>query len=101
MQVASASFFGKRGFSMRGLEPAPGLYRHYKGALYEVIGTATHSESGEKLVVYRPCYGARALWVRPLSMFIESVNVDGRARPRFAPVDDPPGPTPSGPARNA
>ena len=86
---------------MRGHEPAPGLYRHYKGALYEVIGTATHSESGEKLVVYRPCYGARALWVRPLSMFVESVSVDGRARPRFAPVDEQPEPATSGRARGA
>jgi len=45
----------------------PGLYRHYKGRLYDVIGIATHSESGERLVVYRPQYGERALWVRPLA----------------------------------
>lgn len=65
-------------------EPAPGLYRHYKGNHYEVLGTATHSESGEHLVVYRPCYGERGLWVRPLAMFVEEVEVNGRREPRFA-----------------
>ena len=64
--------------------PEPGLYRHYKGNDYEVIGTATHSETAERLVVYRPCYGARELWVRPLAMFMETVEVDGEHRPRFA-----------------
>ena len=65
-------------------EPVPGLYRHYKGNHYEVLGTATHSESGEHLVVYRPCYGERGLWVRPLAMFVEEVEVNGRREPRFA-----------------
>jgi len=64
--------------------PEPGLYRHYKGNDYEVIGTATHSETAERLVVYRPCYGAQELWVRPLAMFMETVQVDGEHRPRFA-----------------
>jgi len=62
----------------------PGCYRHYKGGEYEVIGVARHSESNESLVVYRPLYGERGLWVRPLAMFMESVVVDGAARPRFA-----------------
>lgn len=48
-----------------------GRYRHYKGKFYEVIGIAEHSETGEKLVVYRPEYGERGLWVRPLEMFTE------------------------------
>ncbi len=48
-----------------------GLYRHYKGKYYEVIGEAKHSESGEILVVYRPLYGEQGLWVRPSSMFEE------------------------------
>jgi len=61
----------------------PGRYRHYKGGEYEVQGVATHSETGEALVVYRPLYGEGALWVRPLSMFIESVVVDGTTVPRF------------------
>jgi len=60
-----------------------GVYRHYKGNLYDVIGVATHSETGERLVVYRPQYGERALWVRPLEMFMETVVVDGVERPRF------------------
>ena len=71
--------------------PEPGLYRHYKGNDYEVLGTATHSETGERLVVYRPCYGERALWVRPLAMFIEEVEVAGVRQPRCARVDDRPG----------
>ncbi|MFK7977101.1 MAG: DUF1653 domain-containing protein [Halioglobus sp.] len=63
---------------------ALGLYRHYKGADYEVYGVATHSETGEHLVVYRPQYGERALWVRPLDMFTETVEHEGARVPRFA-----------------
>ena len=48
---------------------ALGRYRHYKGGEYTVMGVAQHSETGEALVVYRPEYGERGLWVRPLSMF--------------------------------
>ena len=62
----------------------PGRYRHYKGGEYEVIGVATHSETEEQLVVYRPLYGERGLWVRPLTMFCEQVEVDGQQIPRFA-----------------
>ncbi len=61
----------------------PGRYRHYKGGEYEVLGTALHSETEERMVLYRPCYGAREFWVRPLAMFEESVVVDGREQPRF------------------
>lgn len=61
----------------------PGLYRHYKGNNYQVMGVADHSETREQLVVYRPLYGEQGLWVRPLSMFIEQVEVGGRAVPRF------------------
>ena len=64
-----------------------GRYRHYKGREYEVYGIARHSESEERLVVYRPLYGERSLWVRPLSMFIETVEVDGQVVPRFAYMD--------------
>lgn len=46
-----------------------GLYRHYKGTYYEVIGVAKHSETLEEVVVYRPLYGERGLWIRPLEMF--------------------------------
>lgn len=62
---------------------SPGLYRHYKGKLYTVLGTARHSETEEWHVVYRQEYGEKGLWVRPLEMFIESVVVDGRTVARF------------------
>ena len=68
-------------------ELAPGRYRHYKGGEYQVIGVARHSETEEELVVYRPLYGEGSLWVRPLAMFIESVERDGESVPRFAKVD--------------
>ncbi len=60
-----------------------GRYRHYKGNEYEVIGLATHSETLEAMVVYRPLYGEGGLWVRPAAMFAEDVIIDGRSRPRF------------------
>jgi hypothetical protein len=65
-------------------EPRPGRYRHYKGQDYEVIGVARHSETEESLVVYRPLYGERGLWVRPLAMFIENVEHEGVRQPRFS-----------------
>jgi hypothetical protein len=67
-------------------EPQPGKYRHYKGGEYEVLGVARHSETDERLVVYRPLYGEGGFWVRPLAMFLEHVTVDGRTVPRFAPI---------------
>jgi hypothetical protein len=66
----------------------PGRYRHYKGNDYEVIGIARHSETEEEMVVYRKLYGDHSLWVRPLAMFLEQVEVNGRLVPRFAPVDE-------------
>lgn len=62
----------------------PGVYRHYKGRNYEVIGTARHSETEEYMVVYRCLYGDHSLWVRPLAMFRETVEVAGEQVPRFA-----------------
>jgi hypothetical protein len=67
-------------------EPTPGRYRHYKGNLYEVLGTAHHSETREELVVYRALYGDFGLWVRPRAMFLEQVTVGGRSVPRFEKV---------------
>jgi hypothetical protein len=64
-------------------EPAPGPYRHFKGGEYEVVGVARHSETDERLVVYRPLYGDGGLWVRPVAMFLETVEYDGRTVPRF------------------
>ncbi len=60
-----------------------GRYRHYKGNEYQVIGVAHHSETEEPLVVYRALYGAYGLWVRPLKMFTEMVNLDGNEQQRF------------------
>ena len=68
-------------------DPAPGRYRHYKGGEYTVMGVAQHSETGEALVVYRPEYGDRELWVRPLSMLQESVETPDGVVPRFALID--------------
>ena len=65
----------------------PGLYRHYKGGEYEVLGAARHSETLEPLVVYRPLYNASGWWVRPHAMFFGEVWLDGRRVPRFARLD--------------
>ncbi|PCK09713.1 MAG: hypothetical protein COA42_02770 [Alteromonadaceae bacterium] len=62
----------------------PGRYRHYKGPEYQVYELAKHSETEETLVVYRCLYGDFDLWVRPLSMFTESVTINGEQVPRFA-----------------
>ncbi len=60
-----------------------GIYRHYKGNLYQVLHTAKHSETEESLVVYRCLYGEYGVWVRPLAMFTETVTIEGRDVPRF------------------
>ena len=65
------------------IQTPPGLYRHYKGMLYEVIDTVRHSETLEPMTLYRALYGQRGLWVRPAAMFGEQVVIDGVKRPRF------------------
>ena len=60
-----------------------GIYQHYKGQQYEVLGCALHSETEELLVVYRALYGDYGLWVRPFTIFSGSVVVDGETLPRF------------------
>jgi len=60
-----------------------GKYRHYKGKDYQVIGVAEHSETNEKLVVYKKLYDDYSLWVRPLEIFLENVEVNGKKIPRF------------------
>lgn len=60
-----------------------GIYRHYKGNLYQVLHVARHSETDEQMVVYRCLYGDYSVWVRPLAMFTESVQVAGKSVPRF------------------
>jgi hypothetical protein len=66
------------------IETPPGLYRHYKGLMYEVIGTARHSESLEPMTLYRALYGEKGLWVRPAAMFNEEVDINGVRQRRFA-----------------
>lgn len=61
----------------------PGCYRHFKGGEYEVVGLAKHSETMEEMVVYRALYGERGLWVRPASMWNETVERDGKTFRRF------------------
>jgi cyclomaltodextrinase len=65
------------------MELKTGRYRHFKGNEYEVLGMAKHSETLEEYVVYRALYGEGGLWIRPVSMFLEDVIVDGRSTPRF------------------
>lgn len=83
--------------------PAPGIYRHYKGRRYRVLGTARHSETLESMVVYQALYGEHDLWVRPAAMFTETIDLHGTPTARFAleqaeadpagnAADDPPAP---------
>ena len=66
-----------------------GIYQHYKGQLYQVFNVATHSETQEKFVVYQCLYGDYSRWVRPLSMFIETVkNTENSEVPRFKLIQD-------------
>ena len=76
---------------MTHLHPDPALlgrYRHFKGGEYEVTGFARSSETLELQVIYRALYGERGLWVRPFSMFFETVERDGQNVPRFARLAD-------------
>lgn len=63
--------------------PKKGIYRHFKGNRYELIGIAKHSEMMEEMVVYKALYGERGMWVRPLSMWSEKVEQDGEMVARF------------------
>ena len=65
-----------------------GRYRHYKGNEYEVIGEGTHSETGEKFVVYMVQGESPTIWIRPYDMFFETITVDGRETPRFRKLED-------------
>jgi len=60
-----------------------GIYEHYKGKKYEVIGVARHSETLEKMVAYHALHGDKELWMRPLEIFMEEVEIDGTKKPRF------------------
>ncbi len=74
---------------MENAEVTPGIYEHYKGKRYRVLGVAKHSETLEDVVVYECLYENEKskLWVRPLAMFNENVEVDGVVKPRFRLVE--------------
>ncbi|GAA2073171.1 DUF1653 domain-containing protein [Microbacterium hatanonis] len=61
----------------------PGIYEHFKGRRYEVVGVGAHSETEEPFVFYRALYGDYGFWVRPAAMFTEAVERDGYVGPRF------------------
>ena len=67
-----------------------GIYEHFKGKKYRVIGVAKHSESLEDMVVYEPLYENKTskLWARPLKMFLEEVEVNGKRVSRFTYVGE-------------
>ena len=65
----------------------PGRYRHFKGKEYQLLYVARHSETLEPMVVYQALYGERGIWVRPASMWSETVDRDGYHGPRFAFID--------------
>ena len=65
-----------------------GIYRHYKGNLYEVIGFANHSETLEKMVIYKALYDKGEVWVRPIGMWDEIVLCNGNSVPRFEYIED-------------
>lgn len=70
------------------MEIKPGIYKHYKGNRYEVVGVGKHSETLEDMVVYKALYASSefkegSLWIRPVSLFNEFVTVEGRKVPRF------------------
>jgi len=60
-----------------------GKYRHFKGGKYDVVGVAKHSETLDELVIYKPLYGEMRTWVRPIEMFFDTVEFEGKTVPRF------------------
>ena len=69
------------------MEVKKGLYKHFKGNMYEVIDVAYHSETLEEMVVYKALYGDGGLWVRPAAMWNETVERDGKTFKRFEFID--------------
>lgn len=70
-----------------------GIYEHYKGKKYELIGLARHSETLEELIIYKALYnsedfGKDAIWARPKNMFFENVVIDGKEQPRFKLIEE-------------
>lgn len=58
-------------------------YEHYKGKHYKLLSVGRHTETLEESVIYQALYGENDIWIRPLTMFLENVVVDGKIRPRF------------------
>ena len=65
-----------------------GKYEHYKGEPYRVLAIAKHSETLEEMVVYQQLYGEEGVWVRPMGMFLENVEVEGKTVPRFRYIEE-------------
>jgi hypothetical protein len=65
-----------------------GIYRHYKGNKYKVIAIGKHSETLEQLVVYQALYGNNEIWCRPISMWNDDINIDGKIHKRFQIIED-------------
>ena len=65
-----------------------GKYRHYKDKEYRVLHLATHSETGEQLVIYQALYGEMGIWARPVDMFLETVEVNGETVFRFSYIEE-------------
>jgi|WetSurSiteA1Bulk_404760.scaffolds.fasta_scaffold722032_1 uncharacterized protein len=67
--------------------PEPGeLYRHFKGGIYRIIATGKHSETDEAMVCYRSEYNPNSVWFRPLSMWFDEVEYEGKKVTRFTKV---------------
>lgn len=75
------------GAKVMGKDLPKGTYKHYKGKLYEVLDVARHSETLEYFVVYKTLYGDFGTWIRPLDMFIETIEIDGVIVKRFELVE--------------
>ena len=65
-----------------------GIYKHYKGNMYEVLCVANHSETLEKMVVYKALYGDGEVWVRPIEMWNETVETNGQIQKRFTLIEE-------------
>lgn len=63
-------------------------FRHYKGGLYEYICEARHSETEELYVVYRPLYNDSGVWIRPKTMFMEEIEINGVKTQRFTEIEE-------------
>lgn len=61
-----------------------GTYKHYSGKTYQVLGVGRHSETLDEYVIYKALYGEGDLWMRPLTMFLETIEIEGKIVPRFA-----------------